>query len=165
MEGYSLSVGAIKRAKSYKMANVEYLIFADLRAAGWCQHDAWAVAFQGKGLSWSKEELEREMNKLEALNSVQTRMAELQGVKEQHNNNDMTAEELAEATSKETILKNLVIAQRSQKLGSPEWQKTTAMIADYNKIKQDELDTQDNTIHFFLPARYPTDSKTSKAKG
>lgn len=161
MEGYSITAATIKKAKSYKMNSVEYLIYSDLRAAGWPMRDAWAVAFQGKGITWSKAELEREMNKLETLGSVQTRISELQGSRNS-NEDEMTPEELAKATSKEEILKNLVIAQRRQKLGSPEWQKTTAMIADYNKIKQDELDTEDNTIHFFLPERYPLPKKKNK---
>lgn len=164
MEGYSITAATIKKAKSYKMGSVEYLIYSDLRAAGWPMRDAWAVAFQGKGITWSKAELEREMNKLEALGSVQTRISELQGSRNS-NEDEMTPEELAKATSKEEILKNLVIAQRRQKLGSPEWQKTTAMIADYNKIKQDELDTEDNTIHFFLPERYPLPEKKNRRKG
>lgn len=152
MEGYVFSTAAIKKAKSYGMSATEYLVYADLRASGWTQRDAWAVAFQGKGMTWSKSELEREMNKLEALNSVQKRIAELHGTK---SDEELTPEELAKATSKEEIMKNLVIAQRRQKLGSPEWQKTTAMIADYSKIKQDELQTEDTTVHFYLPVNYP----------
>jgi hypothetical protein len=164
--GYTLSVALNKKIKASGVKDPRYYIYASLRGSGMSMRDSWAIAFQGHGLIWSKEVLEREMNKLEALSSVQARIAEVQGVKEQHNSEDMTAEELAEATSKETILKNLVIAQRRQKLGSTEWQKTTAMIADYNKIKQDELDTQDNTIHFFLPVRYPAqEAKKGKAKG
>lgn len=152
MEGYVFSTTAIKKAKSYGMSATEYLVYSDLRAAGWTQRDAWSVAFQGKGMTWSKSELEREMNKLEALNSVQKRITELHGAK---SDEELTPEELAKATSKEEIMKNLVIAQRRQKLGSPEWQKTTAMIADYSKIKQDELQTEDTTVHFYLPVNYP----------
>ena len=42
------------------------------------------------------------------------------------------------------------------KEGSKEWTETTKLIADYNKIKQDEVDTQNDVIHFFLPQNYPT---------
>lgn len=153
MEGYTLSVAAQKTARSYGMKATEYLIYADLRSVGWSQNDAWMVAFQGKGVNWPKAELEREMNKLEALGSVQKRISEQQGKKSA--TDELTPEELIKATSKEEILRNLVIAQRKQKLGSPEWQKTTAMIADYSKIKQDELQTEDTTVHFYLPVNYP----------
>lgn len=137
------------------MASPEYKIYADLRAAGNAMRDSWAIAFQGKGFNWPKETLEREMNKLESLESVQKRIAEVNGIRDKNSGDDLTPEELAKATSKEEIMKNLVIAQRKQKLGSPEWQKTTAMIADYSKIKQDELQTEDTTVHFFVPANYP----------
>ncbi len=138
------------------MASPEYKIYADLRAAGNAMRDSWAIAFQGKGFNWPKETLEREMNKLESLESVQTRIAEVQGKKAKNENADeLTQEELIKATSKEEILRNLVIAQRKQKFGSPEWQKTTAMIADYSKIKQDEIDTENNVVHYYIPLSMP----------
>lgn len=156
MEGYTLSVNFLKQAKQLKMASPEYKIYADLRAAGNAMRDSWAIAFQGKGFNWPKETLEREMNKLESLESVQKRIAEVQGKKAKNENADeLTQEELIKATSKEEILRNLVIAQRKQKFGSPEWQKTTAMIADYSKIKQDEIDTENNVIHYFIPLSMP----------
>ena len=69
---------------------------------------------------------------------------------------ELTPEELAKATSKEKILKDLVLAQRKAKYGSPEWLKIVAAIADYNKIKQDEIDTDNNTVMYYLPVSYPT---------
>lgn len=156
MEGYTLSVNFLKQAKQLKMASPEYKIYADLRAAGNAMRDSWAIAFQGYGFNWPKETLEREMNKLESLESVQKRIAEVQGKKAKNENSDeLTQEELIKATSKEEILRNLVIAQRKQKFGSPEWQKTTAMIADYSKIKQDEIDTENNVVHYYIPLSMP----------
>lgn len=152
MEGYILSPAIIKRAKSYGMKATEYLIYADLRAAGWPQRDAWMVAFQGKGVTWTKAELEREMNKLEALGSVQRRIADTQGTK---SGEGLSPEELAKATSKEQILTDLVLARRRVKEGSKEWGDYTKMIGDFTKIKQDELQTEDTTVHFYLPANYP----------
>lgn len=138
------------------MASPEYKIYADLRAAGNAMRDSWAIAFQGYGFNWPKDTLEREMNKLESLESVQKRIAEVQGKKVKNENADeLTQEELIKATSKEEILRNLVIAQRKQKFGSPEWQKTTAMIADYSKIKQDEIDTENNVVHYYIPLSMP----------
>lgn len=134
------------------MKSPEYMVYADLRAAGWSMRDAWSVAFNGEGLNWDKAELEREMNKLESLVSVQKRISDLKG---QNQSDTISQEELIKATSKEEILRNLVIAQRKQKFGSPDWQKTTAMIADYSKIKQDEIDTENNTVLYYLPVSYP----------
>lgn len=155
-KGYTLSVDTYKKAKALKMKDPRYYIYASLRGSGMSIRDSWAISFQGEGFNWPKDTLEREMNKLESLESVQVRIAEVQGKKAKNENADeLTQEELIKATSKEEILRNLVIAQRKQKFGSPEWQKTTAMIADYSKIKQDEIDTENNTVLFYLPVSYP----------
>ena len=160
-KGYTLSVDTYKKAKALKMKDPRYYIYASLRGSGMPMRDCWAIAFQGEGFNWTKDVLEREINKLESLESVQKRIAEVQGKKAKNENSDeLTQEELIKATSKEEILRNLVIAQRKQKFGSPEWQKTTAMIADYSKIKQDEIDTENTTCHFYLPVDYPSDCQS-----
>lgn len=155
-KGYTLSVDTYKKAKALKMKDPRYYIYASLRGSGMPMRDCWAIAFQGEGFNWEKSFLEGEMNKLEAQESVQKRIAEVQGKKaENENSEELTAEELAKATSKEQILKDLVLAQRKAKYGSPEWLKIVASIADYNKIKQDEIDTENNVCHFYLPVDYP----------
>ena len=155
-KGYTLSVDTYKKAKALGMKDPRYYIYASLRGSGMPMRDCWAISFQGEGFNWTKDVLEREMNKLESLESVQKRIAEVQGKKAKNENADeLTQEELIKATSKEEILRNLVIAQRKQKFGSPEWQKTTAMIADYSKIKQDEIDTENNVIHYYIPLSMP----------
>lgn len=169
MSEYKLSVAAHKTKMKYGMKEAAYLIYADLRAAGWAKGDAWAVAFQGIGLNWPKNQYLAEIEKLENLESVQTRIAELQGRK--HDNGELTPEELAKATSKEQILTDLVIARKSMKPGTKEWFEATTRIADYNKIKQDEIQTEDSVVHFFLPVNYPTSHedcllfKNGKCKG
>ena len=155
-KGYTLSIDTYKKAKAFKMKDPRYYIYASLRGSGMPMRDCWAIAFQGYGFNWPKGELEREMNKLESLESVQNRIAEVQGKKTKNESVDeLTQEELIKATSKEEILRNLVIAQRKQKFGSTEWQKTTAMIADYSKIKQDEIDTENNVVHYYIPLSMP----------
>nr|DAL37979.1 MAG TPA_asm: hypothetical protein [Caudoviricetes sp.] len=159
MSEYALSIAARNNQKKYGMSDAAYLIYADLRAAGWAQIDAWAVAFQGKGLSWPKAELLKEMGKLEALDSVQRRIAELQGKRDEANakSDGLSPDQLAHETSKETILRKLVIAEKKAKYGSPDWLKIVSLEADYNKIKQDEIDKENNVVHFYLPVNYPTD--------
>ena len=130
-KGYTLSVDTYKKAKALGMKDPRYYIYASLRGSGMPMRDCWAISFQGEGFNWPKDTLEREMNILESQESVQKRIAEVQGKKAKNENSEeLTQEELIKATSKEEILRNLVIAERMQKLGSPEWQKTTAMIAD-----------------------------------
>lgn len=156
-KGYTLSVDTYKKAKALKMKDPRYYIYASLRGSGMSVRDSWAIAFQGEGIGvWEKSFLENEMNLLEAQESVQKRIAEVQGKKvENENSEELTAEELAKATSKEQILKDLVLAQRKAKYGSPEWLKIVASIADYNKIKQDEIDTENNVVHYYIPLSMP----------
>lgn len=157
MTDYKLSAAIHKLKKQYGMAEPEYLIFADLKAAGWNSADAWAVAFQGQGLHWSKNQFLAEIKAIENLESVQNRIAEVQGRKIQKDG--LSADELAKETSKEKILTDLVLAKKSQKPGTKEWNDLTKMIADYNKIKQDEIQTEDSTIHFYIPVSYPNSCK------
>ena len=155
---YNLTAELIRKSRTYGMADVHYLIYADLRACGWSMRNAWMVAFNGQGTNWTKDMLEKDMNRLESLESVQKRIAEVTGARSSEKE-ELTPEELAKATSKEKILSDLVIAQRRQKQGSPDWLKTTAIIADYNKIKQDDIQVEDTTVHFYLPKNYPTSCK------
>ncbi len=159
--GFNLSVDTYKKAKALKMKDPRYYIYASLRGSGMSMRDSWAVAFQGQGFNWDKAVLEREMNKLESLESVQTRIAEIQGKKSASLEEDVVSpEQLAKATSKEQILKDLVIVKGKYKPGSKEWTEAVKMIADYNKIKQDEMQTEDTTVHFYIPAQYPVDCQS-----
>ncbi len=156
MADYTLTVTAHTMRKKYGMSQTEYLIYADLRACGWTQYDAWAVAFNGKGLNWPKAELVKEINKLEALDSVQKRMAELSNPGGgDDRDGGISADDLAKETSKENILRKLVIAEKKAKYGSPDWLKIVSLEADYNKIKQDEIDKENNVVHYYLPVNYP----------
>lgn len=159
--GYTLSIDIRKKAKALGMKDVRYYIYASLRGSGVSVRDSWAIAFQGQGLSWDKATLEREMNKLESLESVQKRVGEIQGKKAENiSGNELSPEELAKATSKEQILTDLVIARRRMKEGTKEWTEQTRLIAEYARIKQDELQTEDSTVHFYIPANYPTDCQS-----
>ncbi len=153
--GYNLTPDVYQKAKKLGMKDVRYYIYASLRGSGMSVRNSWMIAFQGTGCNWSKDALEREMGKLESLESVQKRIAEVNGIRDRNSGDELTPEELAKATSKEQILKDLVIAQRKAKYGSPEWLKIVASIADYNKIKQDEIDTENNTVLYYLPLAYP----------
>lgn len=152
--GYNLTADLIRKSRTYGMADVHYMIYADLRACGWTMRNAWMVAFNGYGVNWTKDMLEKEMNRLESLESVQKRIEEVTG-KRTSDKEDLTPEELAKETSKEKILKDLVIARRRYKEGSKEWTEQTKLIAEYSRIKQDDIQVEDTTVHFHLPVSYP----------
>ena len=152
--GYNLTADLIRKSRTYGMADVHYMIYADLRACGWSMRNAWMVAFNGQGTNWTKDMLEKEMNRLESLESVQKRIEAVTGGRTS-DKEELTPEELAKATSKEKMLKDLVLSERKAKYGSPESLKIVAAIAEYNKIKQDDIQVEDTTVHFFLPENYP----------
>ena len=152
--GYNLTADLIRKSRTYGMADVHYLIYADLRACGWTMRNAWMVAFNGQGTNWTKDMLEKEMNRLESLESVQKRIEEVTG-KRTSDKEDLTPEELAKETSKEKILKDLVIARRRYKEGSKEWTEQTKLIAEYSRIKQDDRQVEDTTVHSHHPVSYP----------
>lgn len=160
--GYTLSVGIYKKVKALGMKDPRYYIYASLRGSGLGMRDSWSIAFQGYGFNWAKDVLEREMNKLESLESVQKRIAEIQGVKKENTDAEtLSTEELARATSKEQILTDLVVARsKIRNTASKEWADLTKLIADYTKIKQDDLQTEDTTCHFYLPVDYPSDCQS-----
>ena len=157
IKGYTLSVAVHKKVKELGMKDPRYYIYASLRGSGMSIRDSWAIAFQGYGFNWSKDVLEREMNKLESLESVQKRIAEVQGKKAENESADkLSPEELAKATSKEQILTDLVIARsKIRNTTSKEWADLTKLIADYSKIKKDELQSEDTTVHYYIPLSYP----------
>lgn len=156
MEGYNLTPDMYRMAKKYGMADVRYLIYANLRAVGMSIRNSWMVAFNGTGINWDKNTLEREMNRLESHDSVQKRINDIQGkLHDENKEEQLSAEELARETSKEKILADLIKSRRKYKEGSKEWTEQTKLIAEYSRIKQDDIQTEDTTVHMFLPARYP----------
>ena len=112
-KGYTLSVDTYKKAKALGMKDPRYYIYASLRGSGMPMRDCWAISFQGYGFNWPKDTLEREMNILESQESVQKRIAEVQGKKEKNENSDeLTQEENVSSPCKEEMLINLGIVQR-----------------------------------------------------
>lgn len=148
-----------RKAKDYGLAKAEYLCYAAMRAAGIGVNDAWNTAFQNTGQTWDKSRLKAEQQKLEGLDGVQQFIADIKKVNEGGEGNDLSADDLAKATSKERILSDLLKARALTKPSSKEWIDITAKIADYARIKQDEIKEEDTTIHYFIPVNYPTSCK------
>nr|DAR09460.1 MAG TPA: hypothetical protein [Caudoviricetes sp.] len=149
-----------KRAKDYGLAKSEYLCYAAMRAAGISVSDAWNMTFQNAGLTWPKEKLKEEQEKLENLDGVKKFIDEHTNTKKQSGElTEFSSEELAKATSKENILRDLLKARMLTKASSKEWIDITSKIADYARIKQDEIKEEDTTIHYYLPVNYPTSHK------
>lgn len=151
-----------KKARSYKL-KPEELAFADLLAAGWDEVDAYSVAIRTGIVTWTKEALRNEINRLSELEGVKKRIYDLRNTatKEMENKiresiRDNDKELLRKATSKENKLIEFQAAADAAVRNSPEWFKANQMIVDMTKMKQDEIKTDDNTVHYFLPVAYPS---------
>lgn len=138
-----------------KISSVEELIYADLRRSGWQKGDAFYAAFhhmysleQGVTRSQQRQlikQLENDVHIKARINDVEVK--------------ELSGAELAKETSKEKVLSDLVLAKKGTKEGSKEWIDLTKMIADYTKIKQDDIKTDEQPIRYYLPVNYPKSCK------
>lgn len=136
--------------------SVEELMYADLRRAGWDKSDAFYAAFHDSYDEYpTKSQQMKLLKALEGDPVIQERISKV--VKD--DNGMIPLEELAKETSKEKILSDLVVARSRLKTGTKEWIDVTSKIADYAKIKQDEIKTDEQPIRYHLPVRYPRTCK------
>lgn len=156
-----VSQKASREAKACKL-KPEQMAFADLVAVGWAPEDAWAAAIR-MGVTWPKRQLKEETEQLYRSPAVQERIASTQNVlttRQKESVAKATKSERAmvidRATSKENMLFNLQTALDNMTVGSSEWIKTSQLIVDVTRMKQDEVQKDDNTIHYHLPVQYPT---------
>lgn len=145
-------------AKSYDLS-VNELAFADLIAAGWDTADAFFFAIQ-EGETWTMAAVEKAAREILARTTVKKRIRELRKGdlnemaketikgKEQPQMND---DDVMKQLSKENMLRDLFIARKKMVAGSKDWLETNKMIADITRMKQEEVKTEDNTVHFYLP--------------
>ena len=137
-----------------KIETVEELIYADLRRSGWDKADAFYVSFRHLYSTYPRSEQTKIMRQLEADPHIKARMSGTDT-----DSNTIPLAELARETSKEKILSDLVIARKRTREGTKEWTDLTKAIADYAKIKQDDIKTDEQPIRYYLPVNYPTSCK------
>ena len=143
----------------------EQLAFADLISVGWEPDDAFILAFR-KGSTWKKGALEAEVDKLKKMEGVVERVNEVKGVLSEQKMEAAKGVAKKErnaiidaAMSKEQMLFDLQTAISGMKAGSKEWLDTKKLIVDVTRMKQEEVQKDDSTIHHFLPVQYPTSCK------
>ena len=152
-----------KTARQFHI-NAEQLAFADLVAVGWPIEDAWAVAIR-KGATWNRKAQQEAQETLLKNEDVQQRIDDVQSVLAQKQT-DRIREKMSEdkkgllerATNKEQKLIELqtLIENGGLKPGSTEYNKINDQIIQVSQMKKDDIKTEDNTKHFFLPVNYPT---------
>lgn len=144
--------------------NEQEKCFADLMAAGWKDKDAYLASGLYNHV-YSKETNLREMNTLisddedfrnywflarkRAARGSKAAVSSLEEEEEgvpSPDDIDMQSE-----LSKENQLRELIVAKAKHPVGSKEWLEIKKMIADITQAKRDEIQTEDNTIHYYLP--------------
>lgn len=127
------------------------LAFADLVSAGWDKTDAFFTAFH-TGETWTKQALADTIRKLSAREGVKRRIKEIRNPKTKVTADvSDDSDNLLNEISKEAMLKDLAKARKKMTFGSKEWLDTNKMIADITRMKQEEVKTEDNTVHYFIP--------------
>lgn len=156
-----LSQKTERLCKSLKLTP-EQMAFADLCATGWDQTDAYIIAFR-RGTTWVKKALKNEVEKLLEYEPVKNRIDETRSVLSQRQKDAIMSATKKEANtiieaamSKEKMLYELQTAKTEKVKGSKEWIEINKMIIDVTRMKQDDVQTENNTVHYYLPVHYPT---------
>ena len=113
-----------------------------------------------KGETWTTAAVNKATREILARVDVKRRIKELRkgdlnemakdaakGREEQVSTDDDVMKQL----SKENMLRDLFLARKKMVVGSKDWLDTNKMIADITRMKQEEVKTEDNTVHFYLP--------------
>lgn len=137
-----------------RIDTVEELMYADLRRIGWTAADAFYVSFRHIYGDYPIRQQKAVMDALETNPRIKDRMTGMRP-----DNGIIPLDELNRETSKEKILSDLLKARKRTREGTKEWNDLTKMIADYAKIKQDDLKTDEQPIRYYLPVHYPTSCK------
>ena len=138
------------------------MAFADLVSCGWDPTDAYFVAFH-QGSTWARKTLKDEVEKLQSNENVKSRIDETRNVLSKRQKDAIVNKKdkevnmvVSTAMSKEQMLYELQTAKKNMVAGSKDWLDINKLIVDVTRMKQDEVQTENNTIHHYLPVRYPT---------
>lgn len=158
----TVSAKTSKQARSLGLTP-EKMAFADLITQGWPEEDAYAMTVRTGMATWNRTAIKDEVAKLLASEPVQQRIAANKEVLRKNQveriQKDMqeNADELLElATNKEKKLIELQSLLKNLKPGSTEYNKINDQIINISRMKQNEVKTDDKTIHYYLPVSYPT---------
>jgi hypothetical protein len=160
------TAATIKKARKYSLTT-EQLAFVDLVASGWDKRDAYLLTMNAASLS--DEAIDRYAREILARPLSKERIAELKGrqviADDDVPMSEADEDDMNKALSKENMLKDLYFARKKTKNGSKEWLEISKMIADITRMKNEEVKTEDTTVHFYLPltcSRCPLKNKADR---
>lgn len=153
-----LSVGLKRQAKKVGLS-VEKLAMADLVAVGWEPVDAWVMCVR-EGLTWDKDALRREVEKLcekdefkARVDATKSMLSAAQVEKFVNERESIKKRDIKKKTSKDALLQDLLAARENVRPGTLDYAKMTMQIADLTNAKKEETVKEDTTIHYFLPLK------------
>lgn len=150
-------------ANRYKLSDKE-LAMADLISCGWDDEDAYAITVATGFATWTKSAIKAEIARIKTLQGFVKRLEDNdKGMPKETPQKPQNApivddekELIKLASSKEQMLLDLQKALNGMIPGTKEWMDIKKMIIDVTRMKQDEVQQEDTTIHYFLPVAYPT---------
>lgn len=137
-------------------------VFCDLILAGWDKEDAYGFS----GLwnpTYSTLMNIQDMNRLltddkGVVDYIDSKVKEKENLKKkakkaaiEEENKELSDIDMTTELSKETQLKELLIAKGKHPVGSKEWLDIKKLIADLSKVKQDDIQDDDDIVHFYVP--------------
>ena len=146
-----------KAAKAYELTEKEYA-FACLIAMDWDEYSAWYITQNGRGETWTKSSLQREvMAMLEHTRACTKDLIEVRQKKIEKlfaSKVKMAGKSDMSSTSmKETQLKELIAAKNNMTAGSRDWLDAQKLIADIAGSKKSEIKKESKTVHYYLPIK------------
>ena len=165
----------LKKCKTNKLKTPMHKAFCDLLLAGWDKEDAYAFS----GLwnpTYSTLMNIQDMNHLlkedaGVVEYIESKVKEQEALKkkakkavEQVEKQELPEIDMATELSKEAQLKELLAAKALHPVGSKEWLDIKKMIADISRVKTENLETEEEFVHFYVPIQCHNCSLYMKAK-
>ena len=156
------SAALLKTCKKYKLKTPMHKVFCDLVVAGWDKEDAYA--FSGLWNSTYSTIMNiQDMNRLFVddkgnIEYIDIKTKEMEAKKKKAKKEAEEAEikalpeiDMATELSKEAQLKELLVAKSLHPVGSKEWLDVKKMIAEISRVKQDDIQEEEDIVHFYVP--------------
>lgn len=154
----------LKECKKYKLRTPMHKVFCELVLAGWEKEDAYAFS----GLwnpTYSTLMNIQDMNHLlkedvGVVNYIDMRVKEQEALKkkakraaaeEEKAKTEIAEIDMTTELSKEVQLKELLIAKGKHPVGSKEWLDIKKLIADLSKVKNEDMQEEEQVVHFYVP--------------
>lgn len=156
------SSALLRECKKSKLQTPMHKVFCDLILAGWSKEDAYAFSGLWNN-TYSNAMNIQDMNRTLADNKgivpyIDSKAKEIENKKIRAKKEKMEIEmkaisdiDMNTELSKESQLKELLTAKALHPVGSKEWLDIKKMIADISRVKQDDLQEEEDVVHFFVP--------------